>query len=88
MFQNKIEAWLSRPALDRALNQCFDLSAVLATDIGLQRTENQDRVAALRINAESASGRPLIAVAVADGMGGCGMAQSAPLWLCRVSSML
>jgi len=70
MFQEKIEAWLSRRVPDRALNQCFDLSAVLATDIGLQRTENQDRVAAIRINAKNPSGRPLIAVAVADGMGG------------------
>jgi serine/threonine protein phosphatase PrpC len=70
MFQEKIEAWLSRAAPERALNQCFDLSAVLASDIGLQRTENQDRVAALRINAKAPSGRPLIAVAVADGMGG------------------
>lgn len=70
MLQEKIEAWLSRTALERALNQCFDLSAVLATDIGLQRTENQDRVAALRINTKTPNGRPLIAVAVADGMGG------------------
>jgi hypothetical protein len=49
------------------LNQCFGLSAVLATDIGLERTENQDRVAALKINARSPNGRPLIVVAVADG---------------------
>jgi serine/threonine protein phosphatase PrpC len=70
MFQEKIEAWLSRAVPERAVNQCFDLSAVLATDVGLQRSENQDRVAALRINAKNTSGRPLIAVAVADGMGG------------------
>jgi hypothetical protein len=70
MLQEKIEAWLSRAVPDRAVNQCFDLSAVLATDIGLARSENQDRVAALRFNTKSTSGRPLIAVAVADGMGG------------------
>jgi serine/threonine protein phosphatase PrpC len=70
MFQEKIEAWLSRRAPERALNQCFGLSAVLATDIGLERTENQDRVAALKINARSPNGRPLIAVVVADGMRG------------------
>jgi serine/threonine protein phosphatase PrpC len=69
-FQEKIESWLSRTVPDRAVNQCFDLPAVLATDIGLQRNENQDRVAALRINTKSAGGRPLIAVAVVDGMGG------------------
>jgi serine/threonine protein phosphatase PrpC len=70
MFQEKIETWLSRRAPERALNQCFGLSAVLATDIGLERTENQDRVAALKINARPPNGRPLIVVAVADGMGG------------------
>jgi serine/threonine protein phosphatase PrpC len=70
LLQEKIEAWLSRTALERSLNQCLDLSAVLATDIGLHRTENQDRVAALRINTTHPSGRPMIAVAVADGMGG------------------
>jgi len=70
MFQEKIEAWLSRRAPERALNQCFGLSAVLATDIGLERTENKDRVAALKINSRSPNGRPLIAVVVADGMGG------------------
>jgi serine/threonine protein phosphatase PrpC len=69
-FQEKIEAWLSRGVSERALNHCFGLSAILATDIGLQRAENQDRVAALRISAKIPSGRPLIAVAVADGMGG------------------
>jgi PPM family protein phosphatase len=68
MFQEKIEAWLSRAVPERALNQCFDLPVVLATDIGLQRSENQDRVAAMRI--KTTVGRPLIAVAVADGMGG------------------
>ena len=69
-FQQKIEAWLSRRAPDRAVNHCFDLSVVLATDVGIRRTENQDRVAALRIGAKVTRGRPLIAVAVADGMGG------------------
>jgi serine/threonine protein phosphatase PrpC len=69
-FQDKIAAWLSRPGPERSLNQCVNLHVVLATDIGLQRTENQDRVAALRISAKSSAGRPLIAIAVADGMGG------------------
>lgn len=69
-FQEKISVWLARSAPNRALNQCFDLPIVLATDIGLQRSENQDRVAALRINSKGSGGRPLIAVAVVDGMGG------------------
>jgi len=70
MFQEKIEAWLSRAAPERALNQCFDLPVVLATDVGLQRTENQDRVAALKIGAKANGGYDLIVAAVADGMGG------------------
>jgi serine/threonine protein phosphatase PrpC len=69
VLQKKIEGWLSRLAPERAINSCFGLSAVLATDIGLERTENQDRVAAMKISA-SPNGRPLIAVVVADGMGG------------------
>ena len=61
--------WLSRPVPERAQNQCFDLLAILATDIGLKREENQDRVAALRLSAKQSS-LPIIAVVVADGMGG------------------
>ena len=70
LLQARIEAWLSRRAPERALNQCFDLPVVLATDIGLRRTENQDRVATMRISAQSAMKRSLVVVAVADGMGG------------------
>lgn len=66
LFREKIAGWLSRIGPQRSLNQCFDLPVVLGTDIGLQRSENQDRVGALRINGE----HPLIAVAVVDGMGG------------------
>lgn len=69
-FQEKMSAWLARSGPNRALNQCFDLPIVLSTDIGLQRSENQDRVAALRINSKGSGGRPLVAVAVVDGMGG------------------
>lgn len=66
IFQETIGTWLSRPSPDRAQQVCFDLPVVLATDIGLQRTENQDRVAAFRIN----HSQPIIAIVVADGMGG------------------
>lgn len=70
IFKEIIEAWLSRAVPERAVTQCFDLPAALATDIGLQRSENQDRVAAIRINAKNTSSRALVAIAVADGMGG------------------
>jgi serine/threonine protein phosphatase PrpC len=69
VFQETVATWLSRPVPERDQNQCFDFPAVLATDIGLQREENQDRVAALRISAKQSS-QPIIAVVVADGMGG------------------
>jgi PPM family protein phosphatase len=68
-FQETVATWLSRPVPERAQNQCFDFPAILATDIGLQREENQDRVAALRLSARQSS-QPIIAVVVADGMGG------------------
>ncbi|AZG78385.1 PP2C family protein-serine/threonine phosphatase [Methylocystis rosea] len=68
-FQETVATWLSRSVPDRAQNQCFDFPAILATDIGLQREENQDRVAALRLSAKQGS-QPIIAVVVADGMGG------------------
>lgn len=69
MLEGQIRTWLSRAVAERSINQCLELSAVLASDIGLQRSENQDRVAAIRF-ASGRNSRPLIAVAVADGMGG------------------
>lgn len=68
-LRQKIEAWLSRNVPDRAVSQAYDLPAVvLTTDIGLQRSENQDRVAALSI--DSPNGDRLKVIAVVDGMGG------------------
>lgn len=69
IFQRKIEEWLSRPVPDRASNTCYGMPFHLATDIGLHRKINQDRVAALSI-AEPLGGYPLLALAVSDGMGG------------------
>jgi PPM family protein phosphatase len=69
-FQEKIATWLARNGPARSVYECFDLPIVLATDIGLTRSENQDRVAALRIGGKTGGGRPLVAIAVADGMGG------------------
>jgi PPM family protein phosphatase len=70
MFQDRIKEWLSRGGPGSASNPCYDLPTVLSTDIGMQRSENQDRVAAMKISAKASAGRPLIAIAVADGMGG------------------
>jgi PPM family protein phosphatase len=70
IVQERIAAWLARTVPERALSQCHDLAVVLTTDIGLHRSENQDRVAALRVSGKATDNQPLIAVAVADGMGG------------------
>ncbi|MFK0333899.1 PP2C family protein-serine/threonine phosphatase [Rhizobium sp. NPDC090275] len=69
VFQEMVANWLSRPVPGRAVNQCFDFPAILASDIGLQREENQDRIAALRVSARQGS-QPIVAVVIADGMGG------------------
>lgn len=68
-FKDAVTNWFSRAVPDRSQNQCFNLPVILATDIGLRREENQDRVAALRLSAGQNS-QPIIAVVVADGMGG------------------
>lgn len=68
-LRQKLETWLSRNVPDRAISQAFDLPAVvLTTDVGLQRSENQDRVAALSM--EGTNGNRLLVAAVVDGMGG------------------
>ena len=69
-IQDKIATWLSRPTPGRSIGECFELPVCLATDVGSQRNENQDRVAALRLSYNNGQQRMLIAVAVADGMGG------------------
>jgi len=69
-FEAKVEEWLYRAVPERAINDCFGNSIALATDVGLHRTENQDRVAALRLISSKTNRAPLFAVAVADGMGG------------------
>lgn len=65
-FEERVSTWLSRTVADRALQQCSDLPAVLSSEVGLQRSENQDRVAAMRLQ----GARPLTVIAVSDGMGG------------------
>lgn len=70
MLQDTIQSWLARPIPERAVNASIGLPIVLSTDLGLERKENQDRIAAFRITSKSSAGRPLVAVIVVDGMGG------------------
>ena len=69
-FHEKISTWLARPVPERAINTCLDSSVILSTDIGLHRKENQDRVAAIKVDTKVSGEHKLIAIAVADGMGG------------------
>ncbi|MEO5338751.1 MAG: hypothetical protein H7841_18000 [Magnetospirillum sp. WYHS-4] len=69
MFREKIKKWLDRPSPDRAVFSQSDFPATLSSDIGLMRTENQDRVAAMRVS-PGGSSKPFLVVALADGMGG------------------
>lgn len=67
-FQENLQTWLSRKLASSEQNHCFEIPLVLASDIGLVRTENQDRAAALYTGKKSIN--PLFVIAVADGMGG------------------
>ncbi|HGM6311860.1 MAG: PP2C family protein-serine/threonine phosphatase [Pseudomonas putida] len=71
LLNRSIEKWLSRKVPVKGIQNCFEIPVVLSTDIGLRRSQNQDRVAMIRIG-PLGSGRSssMVAVAVADGMGG------------------
>ncbi|MBS1204080.1 MAG: hypothetical protein H6R25_979 [Proteobacteria bacterium] len=70
MFTERLASWLARPSGKRAINQPEGLSAIVGTDIGLVRNENQDLIAAIRVNTPSNVGKPFFAMALLDGMGG------------------
>lgn len=70
MLNEQLIRWLSRGVLDKSSGGTARPAVALATDIGLVRKENQDRVACLKIGASSWSERSFFVVAVSDGMGG------------------
>ncbi|KRR09986.1 hypothetical protein CQ12_06130 [Bradyrhizobium jicamae] len=53
--------------LQRSRQVLLDDQAIIASDVGVLRTENQDRVSVLRVNDSS---RPFLCFALSDGMGG------------------
>ncbi|WP_353376756.1 protein phosphatase 2C domain-containing protein [Microbulbifer sp. NBRC 101763] len=59
-----------RSVPDSGISSIPETLVTLASDIGLVRTENQDRLAMLRVNTDSARTHPFIVIALADGMGG------------------
>jgi serine/threonine protein phosphatase PrpC len=67
-FQDSLQTWFSRKLPSRSQNKCSDFPLFLSSDIGLVRKENQDRVAAIHTGKNSVN--PILAIAVADGMGG------------------
>ena len=58
-----------RVAPNFGVNSINEMPIALGSDIGLERKENQDRLAMLRVNANSSTSTHVV-VALADGMGG------------------
>ncbi|MCE2004502.1 PP2C family protein-serine/threonine phosphatase [Enterobacter bugandensis] len=69
ILHEQIHAWLHRKNIASSVRRVSMLPAAIATDIGLVRKENQDRVAVLKFRPFSKS-KDMIVIALADGMGG------------------
>jgi serine/threonine protein phosphatase PrpC len=63
-----LDRWLSRKTQASSIRRVGDLPVAIATDIGLVRDENQDRVAVARFRGRD--GSAMLAVVLCDGMGG------------------
>lgn len=70
MFTERIARWLGRSSATNGINQPEGLECVISSDIGLVRSENQDLIAAIRVNTPANVGKPFFALALLDGMGG------------------
>lgn len=80
-LHDQIHGWLHRKNISSAVRRASSLPVAIATDIGLVRKENQDRVAVLKFRPTSKA-QDMIVVALADGMGGMeGGANAASLTL-------
>lgn len=64
----RLAAWLQRRTPGSGVRRVAALSAAVASDVGLQRDQNQDHVALSR--GQDRFGRPYAALALADGIGG------------------
>jgi serine/threonine protein phosphatase PrpC len=69
MIKNSIKNWLETVAEGRSLQIVPSSRISLATDVGIIRKENQDRLGALKIEPLDGS-LPFYCIAVCDGMGG------------------
>ncbi len=81
ILHEQIHAWLHRKNISSSVRRVSTLPVVIATDIGLVRKENQDRVAVLKFRPYRKN-KDMVVVALADGMGGMeGGANAASLTL-------
>lgn len=70
MLNERLIKWLSREVADKSAGSTARPSVAMATDIGLIRKENQDRVACMTFSPKFSQGLPFFVVALSDGMGG------------------
>lgn len=67
-LQSRVLNWLTRRTINSAVRRVSELPIAIGTDIGVVRTENQDRVAVLR--AQVSQHQAFVATILCDGMGG------------------
>jgi len=67
-YQQHLYNWLMRKSPVSAVRRVAELPIAMASDVGLVRSENQDRVAILRL--QLTEGRSSVVVVLCDGMGG------------------
>lgn len=60
MLNEHLIKWLSRGVADKSAGSTARPSIAIATDIGLVRKENQDRVACMRFNPRVGQGQPFL----------------------------
>ncbi len=69
ILHEQIHGWLHRKNIASSVRRVSTLPVAIATDIGLVRKENQDRVAVLKFRPYNKT-KDMVVVALADGMGG------------------
>ncbi|HGE8360762.1 TPA: PP2C family serine/threonine-protein phosphatase [Serratia marcescens] len=69
MLLRQLHSWLHRKTINTAVRRVANLPVAIATDIGLVRDENQDRISVMRYRAKGSS-KDTVVIALADGMGG------------------
>ncbi|ELK4796922.1 TPA: protein phosphatase 2C domain-containing protein [Pseudomonas aeruginosa] len=70
MLNSTLIKWLSRDVPNKSSGLIARKNIALFTDIGLKRTQNQDRVACLKVGGDKHVEGGFLALVVCDGMGG------------------